>query len=56
MATTSFSRDIIINSSKAIHLLKASLKDNSSQSVRKVTPKGSKTVSPTQVKDILQEF
>jgi hypothetical protein len=56
MATKSFSRDIIVTRSEAIQLLRTSMKEGASLKERKVTPKGSKTVSATQVKSILQEF
>ncbi len=56
MATKSFSRDIIVNSSRAIKLLRTSIKENSTQSVRKIAPKGSKIVSDSQVKNILRNY
>lgn len=56
MATKSFSRDIIVNSRKAIKLLRNSMKKGDTQRERQVTPKGSKIVSDSQVKSILQDY
>lgn len=56
MATKSFSRDIIVKSSKAVNLLRASIKEGSVKSERSIPPKGSNIVSDAQVKNILRDF
>ena len=56
MATKSFSRDIIVNSSKAIKLLRTSIKKDTTISERQIAPKGSKIVSDSQVQNILRDY
>jgi hypothetical protein len=56
MATKSFSHNIIINSSRAIKLLKTSIKKGTTHSERKIAPKGSKIVSDSQVISILRDY
>ena len=56
MATKSFSRDIIVKSSRAAKLLRTSMNEGPSKSSRPIPHKGSRTVSDTQVKRILCDF
>jgi len=56
MATKSFSRDIIVSSSKALKLLRASVSNGDSQKERRISQKGSKTISDSQVKSILRDY
>jgi len=56
MATKSFSRDIIVNCSRAVKLLRASIKESTTQSKRLIAPKGSKIVSDSQVKSIVRNY
>lgn len=56
MATKSFSRVIIVNSSRALKLLRTSIKKETSQVQRQIVPKGSKIVSDSKVKSILRDY